>query len=239
MKRFGTQKPGFTLIELMVVISIIALTAALVLPTVGRIFAATSDEQARTMLSAVLGRARAAAIENAECEIVHIQIGKQGSSWACAMSGLDRGSGMKFGSEGIVMPYRIPGHVAFGGIAARFLLADGYHYKPNLTDTELEDFTNFTIGFSPAGQVITSVDGAPFALDAMTPVFGMAEQAIWETCPAPEFGVRAAAYFPYPHLRGLPAVATKPNEVTRTMYLHENAQFLALNPLTGRVMQGK
>jgi len=233
---------GFTLIEMMAVIGIIALLAAIILPTAVRLFSASSHEQARQMLSASLTGARAAAIEHAEYRIVHVQVGKDGSTWVCPMrrpAPTPARPAPRFGSEGIIVPYRLPGHIAFGGIAERFLVPAGDKYKPNLTDLLLEDFTSFSVGFSADGTVITDIDGAAFALDAMAPMFGRAKQAIWEECPHPEYGVRAVTYFSYPELRVLPAIAAQPNEITRTEYLNDNAQFLALNPLTGRVMDAK
>ena len=260
----GIRRNGFTLIELMAVIAIIALVSAMVLPTAARMFSATSLEQARQTLSATLTGARAAAIEHAEYRIVHVQVGHEGSTWICSMAGRDEGlgQGMRFGGEGIVWPRRIPGRIAFGGIAPGFLTADGANYKPfdpppgltdeqiqELADAELEDFTSFNIGFSPEGQVITSVgdadkDGVPdLALDGISPVFGWLTpdgetQSVWKTCPPPEPGVRAVTYFPYPKVKALPAWGD-PGITTRAMYLDGNAQFIALSPLTGRVMDAK
>ena len=222
----------------MAVVGIIALVTAMVLPTVARLFRASSDEQARQILSAALTGARAKAIEDAEYRIVHVQVGKEGSTWVCSMAGRDEGRGMEFGGVGLLWPRRIPGRIAFGGIAAKFLLADGY--RENLTDGVLEDFTEFNIGFSPDGMVVTDINGAAFALDSTSPVFGMDDTgpAIWDRCRWADFGVRAVTYFPYPKLKALPAIAGA-NEISRTQYLNENAQFLALSPLTGRVMEAK
>lgn len=240
-KQSQSQVLAFTLIEMMVVIAIIALLAAIVLPTAARLFTASSGEQARAMLTASLTGARAKAIEEAEYRIVHVQVGKEGHTWVCSMAGRDEGlgRGMEFGGEGLVWPRRIPGRVAFGGIDKRFLVADGDNYKLNLTDEELEDFTTFSVGFSPDGTVITNINGEGFALDGISPVFGWTEQAIWKDCPQPEYGVRAVTYFSYPDLKTLPPLPTQPNEITRTDYLDDNAQFLALSPLTGRVMDAK
>lgn len=235
------RRKGFTLIEMMAVIAIIALISALILPAAAKLFTASADEQARQMLSAMLAGARAKAIEHAEYRIVHVQVGKEGSTWICAMAGRDEGlgRGMEFGGEGFLLPRRIPGHVAFGGIDPRFLMADGEHYSPDLTDTRLEDFTSFNIGFGPDGTLVTGVGPVPFILDRISPVFGWGGEAIWKDCPQPEYGVRAVTYFPYPKVKPLPPVPTRPNEITRTMYLNDNAQFLALSPLTGRVMDAK
>jgi len=234
------RRTGFTLIEMMAVVGIIALVTAMVLPTVARLFRASSDEQARQILSAALTGARAKAIEDAEYRIVHVQVGKEGSTWVCSMAGRDEGRGMEFGGVGLLWPRRIPGRIAFGGIAAKFLLADGY--RENLTDGVLEDFTEFNIGFSPDGMVVTDINGAAFALDSTSPVFGMDDTgpAIWDRYRWAEFGVRAVTYFPYPELRSRPATTNDPElEETRTAYLNANSQFLALSPLTGRVMEAK
>ena len=105
----------------------------------------------------------------------------------------------------------------------------------------LEDFTEFNIGFSPDGMVVTDINGARFALDGTSPVFGMeddTETAIWDRPPWPEFGVRAVTYFPYPQVNVLPATGGS-TITTRTRYLSENAQFLVLSPLTGRLMEAQ
>jgi len=231
---------------MMAVIGIIALVTAMVLPTVARLFRASSDEQARQILSAALTGARAKAIEDAEYRIVHVQVGMEGSTWVCSMAGRDEGRGMEFGGVGLLWPRRIPGRIAFGGITDDFLVLAGDDYRLNLTDNDLEDFTNFSVGFSPNGQVITGIgdsdnDGTEdFRLNGISPVFGDGEDAIWQTCPPAELGVRAVAYFAYPEVRSRPATTTDPErEETRTAYLNANSQFLALSPLTGRVMEAK
>ena len=218
---------AFTLIELMAVVSIIALLSAMVLPTVGKLFSASADEQARSMLSAMLAGNRAAAIENSCYTAVHVQIGKDGQCWAVAMTGQGQGVLTTFVPMEGAVPKRMPGGIAFGGISSDYVAGADYE---NLSD--LEDFTNFTIAFAPDGTAVTSTLGALLRLEPNSLVFGHPEQAIWASAPSPEFGVRAVTYFPYAELKARSAAE-------RETYLNENAQFICLSYLTGRLMEAK
>lgn len=241
-RRLCRRGPGgaFTLIELMAVISIIALVSAMILPTVGRLFSASADEQARSVLGAMLSGNRAAAIENSCYTAVHVQIGKDGHCWAVAMTGKRQGQGIAtvFAAMEGAVPKRMPGGIAFGGLAERFMedtdndgTVDGYK---NLSDANLEDFTSFTVVFAPDGTAITNIGGAPPLLEENEKLFfrHRSETAIWAERPLPWYGVRALTYFPYAELKVR-------NPAERADYLNENAQFICLSYLTGRLMEAQ
>ena len=228
-RRLSRHGPGgaFTLIELMAVISIIALVSAMALPTVAKLFSASADEQARSMLAAMLSGNRAAAIENACYTAVHLQIDEDGRCWAVAMTGKGQGVLTQFVPMEGAVPKRMPGGIAFGGISSESVSGGDYD---DLAD--LEDFTNFTVVFAPDGSVVTTIDGAPIRVDSNHVVFGHGEQAVWQTGPPIERGVRAVTYFPYAELKVR-------NAAERADYLNDNAQFLCLSYLTGRLMEAQ
>lgn len=223
---------AFTLIELMAVISIIALITAMVLPTAGRLFSASADEQARSVLGAMLSGNRAAAIENSCYTAVHVQMGKDGRCWAVAMTGEGQGTATVFVAMEGAVPKRMPGGIAFGGISSKYVSASDY----DATDLDdLDDFTSFTVAFAPDGTAITNIDGEPLKLEDNPKLFSTLaseKTAIWETCPDDEDGVRAVTYFPYAELK----VRSAPE---RAVYLNENAQFICLSYLTGRLMEAQ
>ena len=224
---------AFTLIELMAVISIIALVSAMVLPTVGRLFSASADEQARSVLGAMLSGNRAAAIEKSCYTAVHVQMGKDGRCWALAMTGKGQGPATLFVAMEGAVPKRMPGGIAFGGIDDRFLVAAGDDYDATALGN-LDDFTNFTVAFAPDGTAVTNIGGAPLFLEDNLKLFfaGKSDTAIWGTRPLPEYGVRALTYFPYAELNVR-------NAAERADYLNENAQFICLSYLTGRLMEAQ
>ena len=239
-RRLCRRGPGgaFTLIELMAVISIIALVSAMVLPTAARLFSASADEQARSVLGAMLSGNRAAAIENSCYTAVHVQMGKDGHCWAVAMTGKRQGPMTVFAAMEGAVPKRMPGGIAFGGLAESFMedtdgdgTVDGYKA---LSDTDLENFTNFTVVFAPDGTAVTNVRGVPIGLENNQKLFFAleSETAIWAKCPPFKFGVRAVTYFPYAQLKVRSADE-------RAAYLNENAQFICLSYLTGRLMEAQ
>lgn len=223
---------------MMAVVGIIALVTAMALPTVARLFRASSDEQARSVLGAMLTGNRAAAIENSCYTAVHVEMGKDGRCWAVAMTGEGQGVATVFVAMEGAVPKRIPGRIAFGGISADFVepqAGNDPDLYMDLSDENLDDFTSFTVAFAPDGTVITNIDGAALELEDNSKLFSPDEDnetAIWETCPDPEFGVRALTYFPYPELNVR-------DETERATYLNRNAQFICLSYLTGRLMEAK
>ena len=72
--RTAGKANAFTLIELMVAITIMMLLAATALPTVSKLFTAGADKQAYNIISAQIAAARAVAIVEGTYAGVHVQI---------------------------------------------------------------------------------------------------------------------------------------------------------------------
>lgn len=220
---------GWTLTELLAVIAIMALAATLVLPTVSTLFYSSAEEQARSMLSAMLGAARAAAIENHAYSAVHVQIGKNDRDcWAAPLLGEDVGGGaIVFRPMAAMGPQKLPGGVVFGGIDSKFVNPSGNYVNVAGAAT---DFTTFTVAFGPDGSIVTQVGGGSINVFNDAALFGGDARAIWPTHPANEIGVRAVTFFPYAVFKA----ATNKNT-----YLDQNGQFICLNPYTGQLMRAE
>ncbi len=236
----GRNLPAFTLVELIVTISIIALLAATALPTISGLFNAGADKQAYNIIAAQITAARALAIVEGTYAGVHVQIADRDEleniCYAAVVIYDDSTSVNAFVLADGFTPQRIPGNIAFGELRSPFV--DGEAYQ-NLNDGDLADFTTFTIVFSPAGQVVKYIDGAPDGNVYFASFYGGIEDALFApdsnnlsntdlwVVPSAEAGATAITLFDYKTLKVLSADG-------RADYLDENGQFLVLNLYTGQ-----
>jgi prepilin-type N-terminal cleavage/methylation domain-containing protein len=230
MAGVAARRRAFTLTELMVAISIIALASAIVLPSASKLFTASADDQARAVLSATLGAVRAAAIERGEHTAVHVQI--HAEEEVCRVAALigevQTDGSVLFKPLAEFQPRRLPGGIAFGEVSEDFVSSGGDYTNVD-GDAGLADFTSFTVVFSPEGVIVNQPLGEPVRLEGNNLLFGASAQAVWSDLPASEeAGVRAVTYFNYADLK---------QASDRAEYLNDYGEFICLNPYTGQLME--
>lgn len=234
---------GFSLVELLVVVSLIILVAGIALPTVFNLFGAGADAQAYNLLAAQLAYARSQAIFLGTYVGVHVQMAdrtelEKHCYSAVVQGNPDGGGDIVFSLLDGSKPEKIPGNMAFGKLTSNFFGAgandDEYQ---NLDDLDDEDgFTTFTIVFSPDGQVVKYVedDAVGNIVFANDDLFSASSNTsptgteLW-SLPDAEPGVTAVTIFNYAEMEAISS-ANK-----REDYMHNNwGQILALNIYTGR-----
>ena len=117
---------GFTLVELLVVIAIIAALAIMVLPSAKGMFSMGGETQARTLISSLLGTARATAIEQQTYSLAHFQIGTDNRCWVGVFQ-MESTSG-RFTPSVKFPPQAMPGDYACAVISSDWVDASG-HFK--------------------------------------------------------------------------------------------------------------
>lgn len=172
---------AFTLIELTVVISLIALLALTAIPTVLAMLRGGADAQAYNMMTAMLAGARSEALLNNTYTAVHSQMGVKPTGDALVGNthtftfpgvssppsldnrlpdgityiGLFRRSTVD-GTWGATPGYSakpIPGFLTFGQVDATFVSTNTFNVG------NMNDFTSFTIIFAPNGSIVRQVNG--------------------------------------------------------------------------------
>jgi prepilin-type N-terminal cleavage/methylation domain-containing protein len=186
MKSPTKQKTGFTLVELMVVIALIALLAGATIPSMISVFTAGADSQAVNLLSAQLTAARALAMREGKYAAVHVQMGSKydGTTWIrlnkCYI-GLMLEDPLKhvfYPISGYADIQPVPGTMAFGQMDGYVAAADTYG---GITDeANLRAFATFDIVFSPSGslalqKVQIATDHPAFAADPDVGIWNPAE----------------------------------------------------------------
>ncbi len=232
------RQRAFTIVELLVVISTIALALAITMPGIVGLFTAGTDLQSRNVISGMLGAARAVAIENQSYAAVHVQIGTDGKCWVAVMQYDNDPVSTSFGKFVPVSgfpPKSMPGDMAFGGISSDYVTGGSYDSTVN---TELDEFTTFNVIFSPDGSLTGRVNGNNPQIETDVKIFGgdgaTPEQKRWDhpasLPPGPtldEQGVRAITAFHYKTFKAMP---------DRQDWLEKNGQFLCINPYTGKLL---
>jgi len=219
--------PAFTLVELLVVLAIIALIATTAVPSIVTIIASGAEAQAANLLTAQLVAARALAIMEGTHAGLHAQIADKATlenvcftaifidDPATATHELTPAAGYR--------PKRVPGGMAFGQISGPFVVNNAF---TNSVNTQLDDFTSFTIVFGPSGEVVKNIAGQPIAFYGSDPIFTGASSKLWNA-PADEPGVSAVTIFDYNEARQSGDVAA---------YLNAGAtQFCPVNVYTGQL----
>jgi type II secretory pathway pseudopilin PulG len=239
-RQSAIRQRAFTIIELLVVISTIALVLAITMPGIIGLFTAGADLQSRNVISGMLSAARAVAIENQSYAGVHVQNDTDGKCWAAVMQYDNDPTSTSFGKFVPVSgfkPQSMPGDMAFGGISDDYVLGSNYTTDVN---TDMEGFTTFNVIFSPDGSLFTGkINGFTPQIETDVKIFGgdsaTAKQQIWnhpgslpDAGPTlDEAGVRAITAFHYKALKILP---------DKQGWLDKNGQFLCINPYTGKLL---
>ncbi len=261
-KKRRANRVGFTLIELIVVVSIIGLLTVIALPTAVGLLSAGADAQVYNLLCGHLALARAIAVENGTFAGVHVQIadadpltGDPNLADNCfiAIVWVDPASlgdaYPKFTLADRTMPKRMPGAIAFGGwniVHEPDYIdpdTDGYRVEDAGFDTvSVEDFTTFTIIFSPAGSIVAKVNGQNIVFDDADLLFAdpadpdndpprLWNRSLTGDIPADddpnlgEPGATIVTLFEYAKFDGNP---------DKNAFLDENAQYLPINLNTGQ-----
>jgi len=177
------RQPGFTLIEILIVIAIIALVMLIVLPSVSKLFAAQAMVQGRNLIDAQIKTARSLAIRDRRYTGVHFQrhwdtgeywsaivqvsseveLGRSaGDSMPSVPTNCDWGSSRAMRMVEGTAATRMPGSLGVGLVGA----ALGNDYSglssidtPNMT-AEVA-FTTFTVLFDPDGRLATAGGESP------------------------------------------------------------------------------
>jgi prepilin-type N-terminal cleavage/methylation domain-containing protein len=225
---------GFTLAELLVVVGIIGLIAAVTLPSIATVFGAGADAQAYNVLSAQLSAARAQAIQNGEFTGVHVQLADptlagnsnlENTSF-CAVMEYKR-SQSNFELSEAFESQRLPGTIAFGELTGEFVENSDYKASGFDTDAEVNDFTSFTIVFSSVGAAVKQVEGNDIVFDNS----GLFTD-LWDHDMAGgasgEPATTAVTMFEYTGFKAADAAG-------KVAYLNESGQFLPINVYTGQL----
>jgi len=217
--------------ELILVIGMMVVLAGIALPSIAQLFTGGAFARARNTLSTQLAMARAIAVRQNTYAGVHVQPADGASDpdvrdtvWSAVVvyDAIQKRFTQRDGDSA----QRLPGHVGFGELHVDFL--DGNDYDAAALDAAgFRDFTRFTIVFSPAGRLVTKVEGGPVKFNPGAPAFSGTTK-IW-TMPAEESAAEAVTVFDYAQLKVLSAA-------NRAEALNAGGVFIGLNPYNGQLL---
>jgi prepilin-type N-terminal cleavage/methylation domain-containing protein len=245
---------GFTLIEMMVVIGLVALLASMALPSIVTLMNAGADAQAYNLIAAQLTFARALAIERVSFAGVHCQIadarvggGTTGpllrpKQEDVCYSGIVTLDDVTKQFKGYDSPKPVPGGIGLGQVVSA-MSGDTATVGASATDPYTGDagkkeyFTTFTVVFTASGTVVRSVDGGKVVYWADDPLFKAdtsttdiaGTRQLWHLGYANNhYGTTALTLFEM--RRYAPLLPAE-----RLTYLNQSAQLLPLNAYTGQL----
>ena len=257
------RRTGFTLIELSVTIAIVLMIVAIVVPTMTKLLASRSQEEAFNLIAAQLTAARAEAVASNTYAGVHVQLGPKGSnrehvSYSLVIildpsklnnyvEGASTDS-LTFTLAKPFIPQKLPGGTALGKLTSDYVddrasppdpnapagtPVDTQGHYKNLADGNLPNFTSLSVIFSPNGTVVEQVKGGNIKFDSNDPMFS-GNTKLWDFAQANnQRGVMAFTMFNFPKVWKL--VGTGTGSTDRTEYLNDNGQFLPVNMHTGQL----
>jgi len=240
------RSTGFTLMELLVVMGIIGLAAAVVLPSATALINRGGDWQAYNLLAAQLAGARGVAISRNTYAGVHVQLADTDThpdlSGVTFTAVVQRDPSTElFDLAAGYRVVRIPGNMAFGRLTREVASASDYISGSNYvnseldSDSEVQAFTTLTVVFSPDGKAVSrlppdtggaltvkfSSSGALFSGSTKVWAHALANDKLPATC------VTIFDYRSF-NLAG-----------NRASWLDDNAQFLPINVHTGQLFYWK
>ena len=228
---------GFTLVEMLVVITLIVLVLAISLPSIVTAFTAGADTQAYNLMAAMLNSARATAMVEGSYAAVHCQLSDRDEhdqkSYLAVLRYDETNDDFEFDPADTIAP--LPGKIAFGEISGDYLGGTDDDEFRNLgsgtgfSDT-LRGFTTFSVAFDSDGQVVKYPNGnTNGVVISDSNLFGTPSSSnglLWND-PGGEPGVTAMTIFDY-------SIVEVMSQSDRQDYLDENGQFLPLNLYTGK-----
>lgn len=235
----STSRRGFTLMELLVTITIIALLAGISLPSMMALFDAGADKQACNIMAAQLMNARAEAIRNMTYVGVHVQLANHNVAANRALENVcftavvwddpetpDNMLTLMSGSS----PQRMPKHTAMGRIDDRYVSGGNYR---NLGGPEgLKGFTTFTVLFSPNGKAALRVEGENIKFEPKGLLFSGSGQLWNYGDTGGGSGLLGATALTIFNIKQFVPLSGS----DRAKYLDVSGMFLPINPHTGRLL---
>lgn len=237
---------GFTLVELMIVVSLIILVLSIALPTMVGLFRAGADAQAANLTAAYLTGARGLAVRDATYAGVKVQIGAGPiAEGACYIAIVQQRDGNAFGVADGYAPLRLPGGMCLG-------LVDDDTVNGSAFDSAAvanpDVFCSFTVLFSPSGKVVRLVDPTTAnptgnivyrGNDALFNQQDPNDTWIWDinvantTAGTGKPGATAMTLFDYG------VYQAQADDAAKAAYLNQNGQFLPVNVHTGQLFPRK
>ena len=209
------------------VICLICTLLAATLPSILGFFNAGADAQAHNNLSAQVQAARSLALQTNNYTLVHVQpSARTDNAGTCytAIMAYDPANKVFNLAVGYA-PMRVPGGMAFGELSGTFVSVGAYQ---NLgSQAQVDNFASFSIILSPAGNVVTTVDGLNPAFNTGHPIFDSSntDAYLWAS-PASEAGVTAVTLFRYNDLR------FAKDDAARKLILNRTGQFRRKRPFS-------
>ena len=240
----STSGRGFTLVELLVTITVISLLVGISLPSMMALFDAGADKQACNIMAAQLMNARAEAIRNMTYAGVHVQLADHNAPGNSALENVcftavvwddpDTPEDNMLTLMPGCSPQRMPRHIALGRIDSAYVTPGG-DYK-GLGGDGLKGFTTFTVLFSSNGKVATQVAGQNLRF-APTDLLFTGAGKLWDYGTAGGNtglpGATALTIF------NIEKFVFASDASDRAEYLDINGMFLPINLHTGRLLPRK
>lgn len=254
---------GFTLLEMMVVIGLVALMASMALPSIVALFNSGADAQAYNLISAQITAARAKAVLSSTYAGVHVQMADALNE---TEDGLLRPELKEVCFSGMIVydsekkyfdlipgmaPQRVPGNIAFGYASEAISGTDNACrldatignsatslFEGAATGT-ITKFTTFSVIFNPLGAVTRFVNGDPIKFNDQSPIFN--DVATTEVARFGSKRLWRLANTDYVQDRYAATaitmfdIAEYSSASNKVAYLNENAQLLPLNVHTGQL----
>ncbi len=239
---------GFTLVEMLVVLTMIGILTAIVLPTMVGLFTAGGDAQAYNALAGQLTAARSLAIQQRTHAGVHAQLADTSGRYTKGLVNTcftavvwhdpnDTSNPNRFVLAEGFAPQKLPSSMAFGRVDKTFYDQSAGQYTSTVA-SQPEEFTCLTFEFAPSGQLATRRDVTFPSNDPNHPAFDASQKDtrayLWDPQVAeaaradPNYAElpNAAVLFDYSEFAALP-------QDDRPTYLAKYGQLIAINTYTG------